>query len=446
MLARDFLRTHFAEMPHLLRNRTFDPGSLARWGELDAERRRVLTAVEAMKAERNALSAEVGRKKKAKEDATAEMERAKELGVSVSAQEKRVEEIEGEFFAIEQALPNVPHESVPEGEDETGNAVLKTWGEPGTFSFTPKPHWELGDGPRHPRLRAGGQGDRGALHGSLGRGLAPLPGPHRFMLDLHTREHGYREVLPPFIVNAASLFGTGQLPKFEADLFRLQGTDWYLAPTAEVPVTNLHRDEVLRDDQLTISYCAYTPCFRAEAGAAGKDTRGLIRQHQFDKVELVKFTRAEDSAEAHEKLTRGRRDRSRAARAAVPARRPLPGRHGVLLGEDLRPRGLAPGAERLPGDLLLLELRGVSGAEGRDPREADGRGRQVAQRVRPHAQRVGPGGGADPRRDPRELPAGRRLGGDPGGPPAVLRGALRDSPAVLLNSVPRGKRTGGRVA
>ena len=125
-----------------------------------------------------------------------------------------------------------------------------------------------------------------------------------FMLDLHTREHGYREVLPPFIVNAASLFGTGQLPKFEADLFRLQGTDWYLAPTAEVPVTNLHRDEVLKDEQLPISYCAYTPCFRAEAGAAGKDTRGLIRQHQFDKVELVKFTRAEDSYEAHEKLTR----------------------------------------------------------------------------------------------------------------------------------------------
>jgi seryl-tRNA synthetase len=147
------------------------------------------------------------------------------------------------------------------------------------------------------------------------------------MLDLHTREHGYREVLPPFIVNAASLFGTGQLPKFEADLFRLQGTDWYLAPTAEVPVTNLHRDEVLREEQLPISYCAYTPCFRAEAGAAGKDTRGLIRQHQFDKVELVKFTRAEESEAAHEKLTRDAE--------AVLERLGLPYRRVVLCRGDM---------------------------------------------------------------------------------------------------------------
>ena len=327
MLARDFLRTHFAEMPHLLRNRTYDAGSLARWGELDAERRRVLTAVEAMKAERNTLSAEVGRKKKAKEDATAEMERAKELGVSVAAQEKRVEEIEAEFFAIEQALPNVPLPSVPEGEDETGNAVLKTWGEPGVFSFTPKPHWELGtalgilDFERAAKVTGARFTVLSGEASLLSRALI------NFMLDLHTREHGYREVLPPFIVNAASLFGTGQLPKFEADLFRLQGTDWYLAPTAEVPVTNLHRDEVLRDDQLTISYCAYTPCFRAEAGAAGKDTRGLIRQHQFDKVELVKFARAEDSAEAHEKLTRDAE--------AVLERLELPYRRVVLCRGDM---------------------------------------------------------------------------------------------------------------
>jgi seryl-tRNA synthetase len=327
MLARDFLRTHFAEMPHLLRSRTFDSASLARWGELDAERRRVLTAVEAMKAERNTLSAEVGRKKKAKEDATAEMERAKELGVSVAAQEKRVEEIEAEFFAIEQALPNVPLASVPEGEDETGNAVLKTWGEPGVFSFTPKPHWELGtalgilDFERAAKVTGARFTVLSGEASLLSRALI------NFMLDLHTREHGYREVLPPFIVNAASLFGTGQLPKFEADLFRLQGTDWYLAPTAEVPVTNLHRDEVLRDDQLTISYCAYTPCFRAEAGAAGKDTRGLIRQHQFDKVELVKFARAEDSAEAHEKLTRDAE--------AVLERLELPYRRVVLCRGDM---------------------------------------------------------------------------------------------------------------
>ena len=304
MLARDFLRTRFPEMPQLLRNRTYDAGALARWGELDAERRKLLTSVEALKAERNTLSAEVGRKKKAKEDATAEMERAKALGGEVVAGEKRVEEIEGEFFAIEQTLPNVPDESVPDGEDEKGNVVLKSWGEPARFDFAPKPHFELGpalgilDFERAAKVTGSRFTVLSGEASLLSRALIA------FMLDLHTREHGYREVLPPFIVNAASLFGTGQLPKFEADLFRLKDTDWYLAPTAEVPVTNLHRDEVLREDQLPIAYCAYTPCFRAEAGAAGKDTRGLIRQHQFDKVELVKFTAAESSAEAHEMLTR----------------------------------------------------------------------------------------------------------------------------------------------
>ena len=304
MLARDFLRTRFADMPRLLRDRTYDAASLSRWGELDAERRRLLTAVEAMKAERNTLSAEVGRKKRAKEDATAEMERAKEIGGAVAAQEKRVEEIEGEFFAIEQALPNVPYESVPDGEDSEANVVLKTWGEPTRFDFEAKNHWDLGpalgllDFERAAKVTGARFTVLSGEASLLSRALIA------FMLDLHTRENGYREVLPPFIVNAASLFGTGQLPKFEADLFRLQGTDWYLTPTAEVPVTNLHRDEVLREEQLPISYCAYTPCFRAEAGSAGKDTRGLIRQHQFDKVELVKFTLAEESEAAHEKLTR----------------------------------------------------------------------------------------------------------------------------------------------
>ena len=304
MLARDFLRARFAEMPRLLRNRTYDAGALARWGELDAERRRLLTAVEAKKAERNTLSAEVGRKKKAKEDATAEMERAKALGGEVAAGEKRIEEIEGEFFAIEQALPNVPYESVPDGEDSEANVVLKTWGEPTRLGFEPKAHWDLGpalgilDFERAAKVT-------GARFTVLSGGASLLSRALiNFMLDLHTRENGYREVLPPFIVNAASLFGTGQLPKFEADLFRLRDTDWYLAPTAEVPVTNLHRDEVLKEEQLPISYCAYTPCFRAEAGSAGKDTRGLIRQHQFDKVELVKFTLPEESEAAHEKLTR----------------------------------------------------------------------------------------------------------------------------------------------
>lgn len=304
MLARDLLRKSFDQLPHLLRDRTYDADALARWGALDGERRRALTEVEAKKAERNVLSGAVAKKRKAGEDASAEQERSKALGDEIASLDARVKEIEEAFAAIEERLPNVPMADVPDGADESGNLLVKTWGEPPRFDFTPKAHWELG-----PDLglldfeRAGKV--TGARFTVLRREAALLSRALiSFMLDLHTREHGYTEVLPPFIVNAASLFGTGQLPKFEADLFHLQGTDWYLAPTAEVPVTNLHRDEILKADELPLSYCAYTPCFRAEAGAAGKDTRGMIRQHQFDKVELVKLTLPEQSPAALEALTR----------------------------------------------------------------------------------------------------------------------------------------------
>ncbi len=304
MLARDLLRKSFDQLPHLLRDRTYDADALARWGALDGERRRALTEVEAKKAERNVLSGSVAKKRKAGEDASAEQERSKALGDEIASLDARVKEIEEAFAAIEERLPNVPMADVPEGADESGNAVVKTRGEPPRFDFTPKAHWELG-----PDLgildfeRAGKV--TGARFTVLRREAALLSRALiSFMLDLHTGEHGYTEVLPPFIVNAASLFGTGQLPKFEADLFHLEGTDWYLAPTAEVPVTNLHRDEILKADELPLSYCAYTPCFRAEAGAAGKDTRGMIRQHQFDKVELVKLTLPEQSPGALEALTR----------------------------------------------------------------------------------------------------------------------------------------------
>jgi len=304
MLAREFLRKSFDRLPYLLRDRTYDAGALERWGQLDAERRRLLTEVERKKAERNTVSAEVGKKRKAGQDAAAEQERSKALGDEIAALDGEIGKIEATFFEIEERLPNVPHESVPEGIDETGNVVAKTWGAVPAFDFTPKEHAELGpalgilDFERAAKIT----GSRfTVLRGAaslLNRALINL------MLDLHTKEHGYTEVLPPFIVNAASLFGTGQLPKFEDDLFRLKDTDWYLAPTAEVPVTNLHRDEILKPEDLPLSYCAYTPCFRAEAGAAGKDTRGMIRQHQFDKVELVKFVHPEQSEEAHERLTR----------------------------------------------------------------------------------------------------------------------------------------------
>ena len=304
MLSREFLRKNFDRLPGLLRGRAYDAGALESWGRLDAERRRLLTDVEAKKADRNRLSAEVGRKKKAGEDAAAEQERSKGLGAEITRADERLREIDASFDALELRLPNVPDESVPDGADETANAVVKSWGTPPQLDFAAKAHWDLG-----PALGILDFERAAKITGSrftVLRGAASLLNRAliQFMLDLHTREHGYTEVLPPFIVNSASLQGTGQLPKFEEDLFRLQGTDWFLAPTAEVPVTNLHRDEILPAASLPLSYCAYTPCFRAEAGAAGKDTRGMIRQHQFDKVELVKFTLPEQSDDAHERLTR----------------------------------------------------------------------------------------------------------------------------------------------
>ena len=304
MLAREFLRKNFDQLPRLLRYRTYDQDGLARWGELDGERRRLMTQVEAKRAERNAVSAEVGKKRKAGQDAAVEQESSRVLGAEISAAEARLAGIDGDLEEIERSLPNVPHESVPEGADETANAVVKVQGTPRTFPFEPKAHWDLGpslgilDFERASKITGARFTLLAAEASLLNRALIQL------MLDVHTREHGYLELLPPFIVNAATLFGTGQLPKFEQDLFRLEGTDWYLAPTAEVPVTNVHRDEILPGESLPVRYCAYTPCFRAEAGAAGKDTRGLIRQHQFDKVELVRFTRPEDSYEQLERLTR----------------------------------------------------------------------------------------------------------------------------------------------
>jgi seryl-tRNA synthetase len=208
------------------------------------------------------------------------------------------------FVPIEETLPNIPQNDVPDGEDETANVVLKTWGEPTRFDFPPLAHWDLGPALGILDFEAGARiaGSRfTVLKGAASRLNRALI---QFMLDLHTGEHGYTEIWPPVIVNVRSLFSTGQLPKFEEDLFRIRETDWYLSSTSEVQLTNLHRDEVLAEKSLPVSYCAYTACFRAEAGAAGKDTRGMIRQHQFDKVELVKLTRAEDASIAHEKLTR----------------------------------------------------------------------------------------------------------------------------------------------
>jgi len=262
---------------------------------LDEKRRDLIKAVEAMKNERNVTSDEIAKLKKSGADAGDRIERLRTLGKRIEEMEQQLRAVETEWEMLSLEIPNIPHESVPLGTGDEQNEVVRLWGEKPAFSFKPVPHWDLGekldilDFKRAAKIT----GSRFTLYKANGalleRSLI------NFMLDLHVREHGYTEVLPPFMVNRESMTGTGQLPKFEEELFKLGDPDYFLIPTAEVPVTNIFRDEILKEGDLPIKYCAYTPCFRKEAGAHGKDTRGLTRQHQFNKVELVKFANPEDS-------------------------------------------------------------------------------------------------------------------------------------------------------
>jgi seryl-tRNA synthetase len=271
--------------------------------ELDRQRRELLVRVEALKAERNAASEEVARRKRAKEPADDLMARLKASGDEVKGLDARVRDVEESLDRLVLAIPNFPADVVPDG-DASANRVVRTWGEPPRFDFQPKPHWELGTALGLLDLAAGAKLAGSGFPLFRGAGARLVRALSGFMLDLHTREHGYMEIAPPYLVNRATLTGTGQLPKFEEDLYSTAADDLFLIPTAEVPVTNIHRDEILEAAELPLGYVAFTPCFRREAGAHGKDTRGLIRVHQFDKVELVRFTRQEDSSAQHEILTR----------------------------------------------------------------------------------------------------------------------------------------------
>lgn len=268
----------------------------------DEKRRKLIQESEKMKSERNELSNEIARLRKSGTDAGDKIHHLRDLGKNIEGLEQELRIVEKEWEDRLLVIPNVPHESVPVGTSDADNREVKIWGEKPSFDFEPLPHWDIGEkldildfkraakitGSRFTLYKAGG-----AL---LERALI------NFMLDLHTRDHGYTEVLPPFMVNRDAMTGTGQLPKFEEELFKLEGVDYFLIPTAEVPVTNIYNNEILKEDDLPIKYVAYTPCFRAEAGAHGKDTRGLTRQHQFNKVELVKFSQPEQSYEELEGL------------------------------------------------------------------------------------------------------------------------------------------------
>ena len=306
MLDLNFVRENLPLVEEKLRHRGMDPAAVLKdFNEVDTQRRHAITEAETRKAQRNKASEEIAKAKKAGQDASAAMAQSKELREQIQTLEKTATDLDARLRDILVGIPNLPHASVPVGRSADDNVEVRRWGTPPNFDFTPKPHWDLGaelgilDLERAVKLT----GERFAVYWDLGAKLER--GLMNFMLDLHTREHGYTEVLPPYLVNSDSMYGTGQLPKFAADLFRVPHgeKDLWLIPTAEVPVTNLFRDEVLEQARLPISLTAFTPCFRSEAGSYGKDVRGIIRQHQFQKVELVKFARPENSYEEHEKLT-----------------------------------------------------------------------------------------------------------------------------------------------
>ncbi len=303
MLDLKFIRENTDRIRDMLKKRGTDV-DIDKLEILDRERRELISKVEKLNSEKKKLGKEIGLLKREGKDATEVMAKMKEISNEIDEINENLKKVEEDYFAIVKTIPNMFHKSVPIGEDESANVEVRRWGEPSCFTFKAKPHWEIGeeldiiDFKRAAKIT----GSRFAVMKGLGARLERAL--INFMLDTHIKK-GYREVLPPFIVNAKTMYGTGQLPKFEEDLFKLcTDNDYYLIPTAEVPVTNLHSGETLDSNELPLKYCSYTPCFRAEAGSYGKDTKGLIRQHQFNKVELVKFAHPKNSYEELEELTK----------------------------------------------------------------------------------------------------------------------------------------------
>src|SRR5579862_2951687 len=337
---------------------------LEQFRALDAERRAALTQAEQLKAQKNAKSTEVGKLRQQRQDTEALQQEVRQIGDQIAGLDEKAKAVDESFRELMAGVPNVPHESVPVGKSADDNVEVRRWGQPRQFDFEPKAHWDLGPELKILDLERATKvtGARFAVYWGIGARLERAL--INFFLDVHTREHGYTEVLPPFLLNSASMFGTGQLPKFKEDSFKIENTDFWLAPTAEVPVTNLFRDETLDADRLPISLCAYTPCWRSEAGSYGRDVRGIIRQHQFQKVELVKFTLPEQSWDEHEKLTRDAED--------ILKRLGLPYRTVVLSTGDLG----ASSAKTydlevwLPGQNAYKEISSCSNFEAYQARRA----------------------------------------------------------------------------
>jgi len=303
MLDLRYLRQNFTEVVAKLEKRGEDLSELAHFEELDKRRREVIEKVEQLKAKRNEVSKQISTMKREKQDASDVIAEMQQVSAKVKELDQKLNEIEEKLQLIMLSIPNIPHDSVPVGEDEEDNVEVRSWGEKPAFDFEPEAHWDIAtklgivDFERAAKVA----GSRFVFYKGLGARLERAL--ISFMMDLHADEHGYEEMIPPYLVNRLSMTGTGQLPKFEEDAFLIEEEDFFLIPTSEVPVTNFHRDEIFKEAELPTKYVAYSACFRSEAGSAGRDTRGLIRQHQFNKVELVKFVKPEDSYEALESLT-----------------------------------------------------------------------------------------------------------------------------------------------
>ncbi|KMY55931.1 seryl-tRNA synthetase [Bacillus sp. FJAT-27231] len=303
MLDIKFLRSNFEEVKNRLQHRGEDLSALDNFEELDQRRRQLLVEAEELKSKRNSVSQQVAQLKREKQDADHLIKEMREVGDRIKELDEELNQVEEKLNHLLLTIPNIPHESVPVGETEDDNIEVRSWGEVPQFDFEAKPHWEIADELDILDFERAGKvtGSRFVFYKGMGAKLERAL--ISFMLDLHTEEHGYTEMLPPYLVNRASMTGTGQLPKFEEDAFLIEKEDYFLIPTSEVPVTNYHRDEILSAEELPIAYTAYSTNFRSEAGSAGRDTRGLIRQHQFNKVELVRFVKPEESYNELEKLT-----------------------------------------------------------------------------------------------------------------------------------------------
>jgi seryl-tRNA synthetase len=363
MLDLSYFRNNFDAVVARLATRGAVP-NLDNFRELDRQRRAAIAETEQLKARRNSESAEIAKLRKQGVDTAAQQQAVRQIGERIAALDEQVKTLEDSFRELLAGIPNVPHESVPEGRSADDNVEVRRFSEPTAFDFEPKAHWDLGpelgilDFDRAVKLT----GARFALYWGMGAKLERAL--INFFLDVHTREHGYTEVLPPFMVNTASLYGTGQLPKFAEDLFKIEKHDFWLIPTAEVPVTNIYRDETLDADALPVKLCAYTPCFRSEAGSYGRDVRGIIRQHQFQKVELVKFTRPEESYNELELLTADAED--------ILRRLGLPFRTVVLCTGDMGPSSAKTYDIEvwLPGQNAYKEISSCSNFEAYQARRA----------------------------------------------------------------------------